>query len=378
MTAALKFHAQQPFKTKRIGKYFSLFILLGIWFIPNTMAQEEKAAKAIENASSKGFSGVLLLAKDGEVIFEKATGYRSFEKEIPLKPTDIFEMASISKQFTAMMVMICAEKGLLGYDDLLQEYLETPYSGITIRQLLTHTNGLPDYQEVMDKHWDKSKVADNAAILEYLSIYQPPILAQPGEQYEYSNTAYVFLASIVEKVTGRDFIEISREWIFKPLGMSSTDIRTLEEKSQVSHFAAGHLKDDQGNYINANKFHAFDYTVWLGNRKGPGRVSSTVSDLLKWDQALYTEKLISKASLEEAFSPMTLQDGSLSQYGFGWDLDLASEWGSIVSHTGDNPGYKTIIVRFIDQNKTLIILNNNAHEAMDELIKSCMEALGNW
>lgn len=364
-------------KNRKVTRFLFL-LLFGIWVIPHTSAQEEKALNTLEIAASKGFSGVVLLAKDGEVIFEKAIGYRSFEKEIPLEPTDVFEMASISKQFTAMMVMMCAEKGLLEYDDLLEKYLETPYSGITIRQLLTHTNGLPDYQEVMDKHWDKSKVADNAAILEYLRIYQPPVLAQPGQRYEYSNTAYVFLASIVEKVTRSDFIELSREWIFEPLGMNSTDIMTLEEKAQVAHFAAGHLKDDEGVYINANKFHEFDYTVWLGNRKGPGRVSSTARDLLKWDQALYSEKLISKSTREVAFSPMVLNDGSKSNYGFGWDLDFESPWGRIVSHTGDNPGYKTIIIRFIDQNKTLILLNNNAHEAKDELIKSCMEALKNW
>lgn len=351
-----------------------IFLLLGA----SVNAQIFNAEKAFAEAESKGFSGVLLLAIDGKVVFEKATGYRSFEQEIPLLPTDIFEMASVSKQFTAMMIMKCAEKGLLGYEDFADKYLDIPYKGITIRQLLTHTNGLPDYQAVMDRYWDKSKVADNAAILEYLRKYQPPMLAQPGEKYEYSNTAYVFLASIVEKVTGRDFIELSREWIFKPLGMENTDIRTLEEKAQVPNFAAGHLNDENGNYINANKFHSSDYTVWLGNRKGPGRVSSTAKDLLIWDQALYAGTLVSTETLEEAFSPQKLNDGSLSNYGFGWDLSEDPDFGKIVSHTGDNPGYKTLIMRFIDQNKTLILLNNNAHESKDQLIKGAVEALRGW
>jgi CubicO group peptidase (beta-lactamase class C family) len=220
----------------------------------------------------------------------------------------------------------------------------------------------------MDQHWDKSKVAGNADILEYLRKYQPPMLAKPGEKYEYSNTGYVLLASIVEKVTGRDFIELSREWIFQPLGMRDTDIRTLAEKAAVPNFAAGHLKDENGNYINANKFHASDYTVWLGNRKGPGRISSTAADLLKWDQALYTEKLVGKATLEEAFSPTRLNDGPSSAYGFGWEIIHDPKLGKVVQHTGDNPGYKTIIVRWIEQNKTLILLNNNAFESMDELV----------
>lgn len=362
------------FKT-RISIY-TLFILL--LFSPKVSAQISVAEKAFTEAESKGFSGVLLLAIDGEVVFEKASGYRSYEQRIPLLPTDVFEMASVSKQFTAMMVMKCAEKGLLDYEDHADQYLDIPYKGISIRQLLTHTNGLPDYQAVMDKHWDKSKVADNAAILEYLRKYQPPMLAQPGEKYEYSNTAYVFLASIVEKVTGRDFIELSREWIFNPLGMGNTDIRTLEEKARVSNFAAGHLKDEEGNYINANKFHSSDYTVWLGNRKGPGRVSSTAQDLLIWDQALYAGTLVKKETMDLAFSPQILNDGSLSQYGFGWDLSEDPHFGKIVSHTGDNPGYKTLIMRFIDQNKTLILLNNNAHEAKDALINGAVEALKGW
>jgi CubicO group peptidase (beta-lactamase class C family) len=362
------------FKTKI--SIFTLFIVL--LFSPIVSAQISIAEKAFAEAEKKGFSGVLLLAIDGKVVFEEATGYRSFEQKIPLQITDIFEMASVSKQFTAMMVMKCAEQGLLTYDDEITDYLDIPYPDITIRQLLTHTNGLPDYQAVMDKHWDKSKVADNAAILEYLRKYQPPMLAQPGEKYEYSNTAYVFLASIVEKVTGRDFIELSREWIFKPLGMGNTDIRTLEEKAKVPNFAAGHLKDENGDYINANKFHSSDYTVWLGNRKGPGRVSSTAKDLLIWDQALYAGTLVSKETLELAFSPQILNDGSLSNYGFGWDLSEDPNFGKIVSHTGDNPGYKTLIMRFVDQNKTLILLNNNAHESNDQLIKGAVDALREW
>lgn len=361
-------------------KLFLLLFLCGniTLFSKAVMAQVSEVEKAFTAAESKGFSGVLLLAVDGNVVFEKATGFRSYEENIPLLSTDVFEMASVSKQFTAMMVMMCAEKGLLDYFDYADKYLDIPYKGITIKELLSHTNGLPDYQAVMDKHWDKSKVADNEDILEYLRKYHPPMLSMPSEKYEYSNTAYVFLASIVEKVTGRDFIELSREWIFEPLGMKNTDIRTLEEKANVNNFAAGHLKDKNGDYVNANKFHDSDYTVWLGNRKGPGRISSTAQDLLLWDQALYNGTLVSDKTLKSAFSPQALNDCTLSQYGYGWDLSQDEYFGKIVSHTGDNPGYKTLIMRFIDQNKTLILLNNNYHEANGELVESAVEALREW
>lgn len=342
------------------------------------LGQQRILESALAQAESNGFSGVVLVAADGEILMEKALGYRSFEEKIPLKPTDIFELASLSKEFTAMVIMICLEKGKLDFDDPVEKYLDIPYKGITIRHLLTHTSGLPDYQAVMDEHWDKSKVAGNPEILEYLRKYSPPKLFDPGEEYQYSNTGYVLLASIAEKATGKDFIALSRDWIFKPLNMSSTYIRSLEEKVAVVNFAAGHLKDSLGNYVNANKFHESDYTVWLGNRKGPGRVSSSVEDLLKWDQALYTKKLVSKETLEEAFSPYVLNDGTRSYYGFGWEVEPKSPFGKMVMHTGDNPGYKTIIVRFIEENKTIIVLNNNYHPDQMKLVEAATLSLRKW
>ncbi|WP_026967314.1 serine hydrolase domain-containing protein [Algoriphagus terrigena] len=346
-----------------------LFVCLG---------QQRILESALVQAESNGFSGVVLVASDGEILMEKAMGKRTFEENIPLQTGDIFELASLSKEFTAMVIMICEEKGKLDFDDPVEKYLDIPYKGITIRHLLTHTSGLPDYQEVMDEYWDKTKVAGNPEILEYLRKYAPPKLFEPGEEYQYSNTGYVLLASIAEKATGKDFVALSREWIFKPLDMTSTDIRSLAEKVGVINFAAGHLQDSLENYVNANKFHESDYTVWLGNRKGPGRVSSNVEDLLKWDQALYTKKLVSKETLEQAFSPYVLNDGTRSYYGFGWEVEPKSPFGKMVMHTGDNPGYKTIIVRFIEENKTIIVLNNNYHPDQMKLVEAATLSLRKW
>ena len=359
-------------------KKLSTFLPLLFLLIFPAIAQQKILESALQQAQINGFSGVILVAEDGKILMEKALGLRTFEEMKPLQPTDIFEMASVSKQFTAMVVLQCMEKGWLNLDDPVEKYLEIPYPGISIRNLLTHTSGLPDYQAIMDAHWDKSKVATNEDILEYLRRYSPPKEFEPGEKYEYSNTGYVLLASIVEKASKRDFIELSREWIFQPLGMKSTDIRTLEEKAAVPNFAVGHLKDEDGNYVNANKFHSSDYTVWLGGRKGPGRVSSTARDLLLWDQALYSEKLVKKSTLEEAFSPFTLNDGTRSFYGFGWEVEPKSPFGKMVMHTGDNPGYKTIIVRFIEENKTIIVLNNNAHPDQIKLVEAATLALRKW
>ena len=126
-------------------------------FSSAAFGQSSEVEKAFSAAESKGFSGVLLLAVDGKVVFEEATGFRFYEQKIPLLSTDVFEMASVSKQFTAMMVMMCAEKGLLNYNDYADKYLDIPYKGIMIKELLSHTNGLLVYQAVMDRHWEKVK-----------------------------------------------------------------------------------------------------------------------------------------------------------------------------------------------------------------------------
>lgn len=361
-----------------MNRFFALVFLAFVCLQTNLFAQQKILREAVERAEKEGFSGVILVAENGKILFEKALGMRSYENRILLHEDDIFELASLSKQFTAMMVMMCKEKGLLNYDDQLSKYIDNPYSGITLRNLLTHTSGLPDYQTIMDEHWDKSKVAGNIDILEYLREYAPQKSFEPGEQYEYSNTGYVLLASVVEKVTGEDFVDLIRKWIFQPLKMKSTDIRSLAEKKKIKTFAAGHLKNEDNKFVNANTFHSSDYTVWLGNRKGPGRVSSNAEDLLKWDQALYTKKLVSKETIDEALTPFKLTNERRSYYGFGWEIEPKSPFGKMVMHTGDNPGYKTIIVRFIEENKTIIILNNNAHPDMIRIVEAATLSLGKW
>lgn len=319
----------------------------------------QKVDSIISNlASNNKFSGVVLIAENGKVKYNKAVGYIDYANHKPLNKYSIFELASVSKQFTAMTIMMVKEKGLLHYDDLVEKYINIPYKGMTIRQLLTHTSGLPDYQAIMDSYWDKSKVADNDDIINYLNKYAPPKLFEPGEKYLYSNTGYVLLASILEKVSGRDFIEFCNTEIFNKLKMNHTAIRSLQEKAKIKNFAIGHVfVPERNDYIRADSFPSSNYTIWLGNRKGPGRISSTADDLLKWDQALYTNYLLSQTTLEEAFTPMLLNNGAISNYGFGWDLIPEH---NIVWHNGDNPGYKTLIIRFLKTKTTLIVLCNNA------------------
>lgn len=328
-------------------------------------------------AAAPDFSGVVLIAEKGKPVYHKAFGFANVEMKIAMDTTSIFELASVSKQFTASLMAMLKADGKLNYDDWVEKYLPgLPYQKITVRQLLNHTSGLPDYQKLMDEKWDKTKVAKNEDIIAYLVKFHPASLFAPGEKYEYSNTGYVLLGSIVEKVSGKDFVAFCRERIFNPLEMAATNIRTKWEKDSIRNFAMGYIfVPEKKKYVRADSFPSSNYTIWLGARKGPGRISSTASDLLKWDQALYAEKLLRKETLDEMFSPAKLNDGSFSNYGLGWMLRRDSTLGKIVFHTGDNPGYKTEIIRYVDCDKTVIILCNNAHEKFDALVKGIEQQL---
>ncbi|PQA54594.1 serine hydrolase [Siphonobacter curvatus] len=324
------------------------------------------------------FSGVVLIAEKGKPVYHRAFGYQNFDTRQPMTTASVFELASLSKQFTAMTILLLKEAGKLQYDDPIENYLPgLPYPGVTIRHLLNHTSGLPDYQEVMDQHWDKSKVAGNADNIAYLIQYHPERQFEPGSRYEYSNTGYMLLASIVEKVSGEDFIAFSRSRIYRPLGMKDTDIRSLPEKKAMERMAWGHLYvPEKKQYVRADSFPQFNYAIWLGNRKGPGRMSATTNDLLRWDRALYTTELVSPATLQEAFSPVRLSNDSLSNYGFGWKIQQHPHLGKVVRHSGDNPGYKNEIIRYIEADKTVIVLCNNDHEKLPQLLQLIEEELG--
>jgi CubicO group peptidase (beta-lactamase class C family) len=326
-------------------------------------------------ATMTNFSGVVLVAEGGTPVFYKAYGFKNFDTGEPMDTASIFELASLSKPFTAMVLMMLARQGLLRYDDSLKNYVpEIPYSGITLRHLLTHTSGLPDYQAVMDANWDKSKIATNSDNIRLLAQLRPPAVFAPGTQYRYSNTGYMLLATVAERVAQKDFGALSEELIFEPLKMTHTAIRSIEDKVMLPQMAWGHIYvADQQRYVRADSFPQFNYTLWLGKRYGPGRVSATAGDLLTWDRALYSD-WAPKDLAREAFAPARLTNGEQVNYGFGWRIDKTAA-GTIVSHSGDNPGYKTYMARFIDVDKTLIVLCNNAHRDFETLTNFLQEQI---
>lgn len=310
------------------------------------------------------FSGNILIAEEGTPVFQKSYGLAFREKGEPLDSESIFELASIGKQFTAMAIMILSHKGKLNYADSLRSFFpELPYKNITIRQMLHHTSGLPDYMDLAEpelKHWDSTKIMTNNDMIALLAKIQPPARFPPGEKWEYSNTGYALLASIIEKVSAMSFRDFMSEHIYKPLAMNRTLVyhKRLEQRL-IDNYAYGYVFDrEKDSYVMADSSQYATMVYSLDGIYGDGITNSTTLDLLKWDQSLYTTQLVPKEHLQEAFSPASLNNGKTFDYGFGWLFRETPEFGQIIFHGGSWPGYSTWIERHPRDNKTIIILAN--------------------
>ena len=321
------------------------------------------------------FNGVVLAEDNGKVIYSKGFGYANFEKKTQVDTETVFEIASISKPFTSMAVMMLVERGKLKYDEDIKKYFPNlSYEGITIRHLLTHTSGLPEYLDLFyekNHGWDRSSIKTNADVIALLENDKPPVGFKPGERFLYSNTGYVLLASIVEKVSGKPFAEFLRVNIFKPLGMKNTQIHTRLSREPISNLAVGYLRPWllKDEYVLPEKRDGAAFVITLGGIVGDGSIHSTAGDLLKWGKSFSTEKLVKKKTIEEAFTPVILKDGSAgkmyensrgldSGYGYGWIIRKGADDGRIVWHTGGWPGYVTFYSRNLDRRQTVVVLTN--------------------
>lgn len=309
------------------------------------------------------FYGNVLIAEKGNIIYQKSFGKANIASNADLNAESMFELASVSKQFTAMGIMLLKKQGKLSYDDSLRKFIpELPYYNITVRQLLHHTSGLPDYMELFFKNWDSTKIASNKDMIELLDKHKPAILFIPGEKWEYSNTGYALLATIIERVSGKSFGDYLDKNIFKPLDMKRTVVyRRRYERKTRSNYAFGYMFDKKKNeFVLPDNFAETAMMVYcLDGIIGDGTVNSTTNDLLKWDRALYTEELVSKEMLAEAFAPGKLNNGKNTNYGFGWAITETKGMGKVINHSGGWPGYSTLIERHIDSDKTIIILRNH-------------------
>jgi len=286
----------------------------------------------------------VLVVRDGQPVIRRAYGMANLEEQIKATPQTNYRLASVSKQFTAASVLLLAEDGRLKLDDPIKRYFPTlpaAANAITVRHLLTHTSGLIDYEDVMDPA-DTRQVHD-ADVLALLQSQDHTYFA-PGTAYRYSNSGYALLALIVERASGQRYAQFLHDRIFLPLGMRDT-IAYEKGISSVANRAYGYSSEN-GAWKRTDQSTT---SAVLGD----GGIYSSIDDLIRWDAALYDERLLSSQSLRQAFAPATHTDDAQVEYGFGWRITGETLW-----HSGETIGFRNVIVRWPQRRLTVVVLTN--------------------
>lgn len=343
-------------------KKIFLLLFFTISFISNAQNKAKQLDILFTNLYDKGkFNGNVLIADRGNVIFKKSYGFANETTKENLNENSIFELASCSKQFTAMAIAILNKQNKLNYTDDVSKYIPelSFYKNISIQNLINHTSGLPDYMELFESNWDETKIANNNDLITLFKKHKPKIMFQPNSKYEYCNTGYAILATIIERVSGVSYDNFLFENIFKPLKMTHSFVYTRRYKPlKVDNYAFGYVLDSKKTKKLPDYLEDSKEVYFLDGIKGDGTVNSTINDLLLWDKALYSFKLLNKNETQELFKPNVLNNKKLSYYGFGWEIENDEDLGKIVSHDGAWYGYTSYIERQLDKGKTIIILQN--------------------
>ena len=355
------------------------FLVLGVLSESRAQSREDSAESKIDAL----FSGVTapdapglaaLVRENGKTVFEQGYGLRDLRTKTKIDAHTNFRLASFTKQFTAMAIMLLAHDGKLGYDETLTEiFPDFPVYGksITIRNLLNHTSGLPDYEDLMERaertngqRWSPEKQIQDSEVLELLKKEKSGKFA-PGTSWSYSNSGYVVLGLIVAKVSGKPYSEFLRERMFTPLKMDHTLVHQ-KGKNEVEDRAFGYSREHDA-------FQETDQSSTSATL-GDGGIYSNLEDLAKWDDALRNHALLSEKEMQPALTPVKLNDGSEPRwpteanddnlhpgkpvsYGFGWFRDPYNGRRRMW-HTGSTMGFRTVIERFLGENLTIIILSN--------------------
>jgi len=292
--------------------------------------------------SAGTFMGTVLVARDGNVVFDKAYGMANVELDVPNTPDTKFRLGSITKQFTAASILLLEERGKLKIDDRVKTYLpDAPMSWdrITIYNLLTHTSGIPNFTALPD--YNTIKLSSRSADAAVAAVRDRPLDFGPGEKMSYSNTGYIVLGDIIEKVSGQSYEQFVTENIFMPLGMKDSGYDS--NTAIIKHRASGYIKQPSG-YINASYIH-------MSIPFAAGALYSTTHDLLKWEQALFAGKVVSKASLERMTTPFK------NDYAFGLVSALVKD-RRVITHSGGIDGFNTTMTYYPDTRTVVIVLSN--------------------
>lgn len=299
------------------------------------------------------FNGNMLIAHKGRIIYQNSHGIADYTRGDSLSLQSAFQLASVSKQFTAVAVLMLYEQGKLALSDSIQQFFpDFPYPGITITNLLTHTSGLPVYNYFCEIYTDRQTAITNQQLIEIMVRYKPKQYYSPNTTFYYNNTNYAILAAIVEKVSGKTFPDFIQTEIFMPLGMEHTFIYQYPDSIKKEHVTTGY------HYRWTEAYHTYQEGI-----VGDKGIYSTLHDLFIWDRALYQEKLLSDTVLQYAFSEKYAARDNEQFYGFGWRLKSSPSGKPIVYHSGWWRGYTALFVRLPYNESSIIILSNEVNRS---------------
>jgi D-alanyl-D-alanine carboxypeptidase len=292
--------------------------------------------------------GLVAVASRGRIIHLRTYGMANVELSVPVTDSTVFEIGSISKQFVSAAVMLLVQDNKIGLDDPIHQYLAdlpSEWLGVTVRQLLTHTSGIPDYEEIRTYDVYRFRLTPEEVIQ---IAHSRPMDFAPGTGWYYSNTGYFLLSMIVERIEGRPLGQVLRSRIFGPLEMTQT--RMADPEAIIRHRASGYWVNKVGALINRNP-------TETSSTLGAGGLLSSVHDLTKWDEALYGDQLLSAVSKTTMWTPTVLPDGNDTGYAFGWSVrpykGLTSQ-----SHSGQVAGFVANFSRFPEQEVAIIVFLN--------------------
>ena len=347
------------------------------------MDMNTKMQKLAQESNEKGgFNGAWLYAENGEIVSKGVRGFCDAENEQPITEDTIFQLASVSKQFTAAAVMLVIRQGLLRLDDKITRFFPelTAYEDVTVRHLLTHTGGVPDYFEDADwfiKVWkEENHVPGNDEIVRFLCETELKPAFTPGEKLEYSNTGYNLLALLVERVSGVPYEEFLQKNIFDPAGMNSTRCCHIRRDGVPFENYARATVYENGRFVTDVDSEEDNDVIAFDGLNGDDYVYTTVFDMLRWDRILRAGTVLTLEEQRLMYTPAKLNSGKDAvydeeynlSYGFGWGIENSGEFGLVVSHSGGMPGVGTWFERFIDADRVLVFLTNREAEDYRALV----------
>ena len=299
------------------------------------------------------------VVKDGSILLEKSYGFANAELRVPATSDTVYEIASITKSFTAAAILLLAENGLIGVDDPLTHYragLPDAWNAITLRHLLTHTSGIPNW--TLD--WDRSDITPDIVSQ---AIFEPALKFLPGDQYDYADTNYNLLGMVIHQVTGTPYDVFLQERIFTPLGMTATQHNNV--RAITPNRASGY---DRHNDTLVNSYRIewnhVNISPNVPANGANGSLLSTLTDILKWDAALSTDGILSRSVVDQMGTQVILTNGLSAPYGHGCEIhDYHGH--KLVASNGGIPGFTTSICRFVDDHLTIIILTNQDSKPWD-------------